>query len=118
MLGRSNRSCPLPSPIPGVLDSISPLRELLPGGALWALALYIPLSGPLGALEKALEATALDETVRLVVLVLSSLALALAVGLLADLTMALALGPGWATSLGAMAAGWGLFLGLARRSGS
>jgi hypothetical protein len=32
-----------------------------------------------------------------------------------DLLLALALGPGWATSLGAMAAGWGLFLSLARR---
>jgi hypothetical protein len=115
MLGRTIRGRPLPSSIPGLLETVSPLRELLPGGALWALALYIPLSGPLAALEQALSTSGLAEAPRLVVLVASSLALALAVGLVVDLLLALALGPGWATSLGAMAAGWGLFLSLARR---
>ncbi|MEB3265142.1 MAG: hypothetical protein VKN13_00840 [Cyanobacteriota bacterium] len=104
------------SPIPALLESVSPLRELLPGASLWALALYIPLSGPLTALDQALCASGLAEAWRLAALVTSSLALALAVGLVVDLLLALALGPGWSTSVGAMAAGWGLFLGLARRT--
>ena len=57
----------------------------LPGVALWALALYLPLSGPLGRLEEALAAGPLPAAAQQVMLVLSSLLLALAIGVLADL---------------------------------
>jgi hypothetical protein len=43
----------------------------------------------------------------------SSLLLALAVGAIANLALGWALGPGWGTSLGLMAALYGLFWGLA-----
>ena len=82
----------------------------LPGVALWALALYLPLSGPLGRLEEALAAGPLPGAAQQVMLVLSSLLLALAIGVLA------ALGPDWASSLGLIAAGWGLFTALASRA--
>ena len=85
---------------------------LLPGISLWALALYLPLSLPLSQLEQALAAGSLDGTLQQVLLVVASLGLALAVGTLTDL----ALGPGWASSLGLMAAGWGLFTALASRA--
>jgi len=75
---------------------------LLPGSALWALALYLPLSAPLSRLEEALAAGPLDEGSQLVALVVSSLLLAL--------------GPGWGTSLGLVAALYGLFWGLAAAS--
>ena len=77
----------------------------LPGIALWALALYLPLSGPLGRLEEALAPGSLPSTVQQVVLVISSLLLALAIGVLADLGLSWALGPDWASSLGLIAAG-------------
>ena len=52
-------------------------------------------------------------------LVASSLLLALAVGALTNLGLGWALGPGWGTSLGLMAALYGLFWGLAAsRNGS
>jgi hypothetical protein len=91
-------------------------QALLPGVALWALALYLPLSLPLVALEERLAATGLAEGLQSVVLVLISLGVALIAGLLADLLLGWALGPGWGTSLGLVAALWGLFLALARRS--
>jgi hypothetical protein len=47
------------------------------------------------------------------VLVVASLALALAVGALTNLGLAWTLGPGWGTSLGVMAALYGLFWSLA-----
>ena len=52
---------------------------LASGSALWALALYIPLSGPLGRLEAELSGTGLSESLQTTILVLSSLLLALAV---------------------------------------
>ena len=42
--------------------------------------------------------------------------LALAIGVLADLSLSWALGPDWASSLGLIAAGWGLFTALASRA--
>lgn len=86
---------------------------LLPGSALWALALYLPLSVPLSRLEEALTAMELGEDSRQVLLVSASLLLALAVGVVVNLVLGWALGPGWGTSLGLMAALYGLFWGLA-----
>jgi hypothetical protein len=86
---------------------------LLPGAALWALALYIPLSAPLSRLEEALAAMGLTEESSQALLVTASLLLALAVGVLINLVLSWALGPGWGTSLGLMAALYGLFWGLA-----
>ena len=42
---------------------------LLPGSALWALALYIPLSVPLGRLEEALAAAELAEDLQQTLLI-------------------------------------------------
>jgi hypothetical protein len=86
---------------------------LLPGSALWALALYIPLSAPLHRLEAALAATQLAEDLQQTLLISASLALALGVGVVVNLSLGWALGPGWGTSLGLMAALYGLFWGLA-----
>jgi hypothetical protein len=86
---------------------------LLPGSALWALALYIPLSAPLGRLEDALAEAQLAEDLQQILLIGSSLLLALGVGVVVNLSLGWALGPGWGTSLGLMAALYGLFWGLA-----
>jgi hypothetical protein len=86
---------------------------LLPGTALWALAVYLPLSGPLSRLEEALAAGPLAEDTQQLLLIGSSLLLALAVGAITNLALGWALGPGWGTSLGLMAALYGLFWGLA-----
>jgi protein-S-isoprenylcysteine O-methyltransferase Ste14 len=86
---------------------------LVPGVALWALALYLPLSGPLTRMEEALAAGSLDEQTQQVILVLSSLLLAMAVGVVVDLMLCWALGPGWASSLGLMAVLAGGFWALA-----
>ena len=86
---------------------------LLPGSALWALALYIPLSVPLARLEAALSTTGLSEESQQVLLITASLLLALAVGVLVNLVLSWALGPGWGSSLGLVAALYGLFWGLA-----
>lgn len=88
---------------------------LLPGAALWALALYLPLSAPLARLEASLAAAGLADDIQLLLLVSASLALALAVGVVVNLGLGWALGPGWGTSLGLMAALYGLFWGLAAR---
>lgn len=101
------------APLPLTSPDWSPF---LPGIALWALALYLPLSGPLGRLEEALAAGSLPSPVQQVMLVISSLLLALAIGVLADLGLSWALGPDWASSLGLIAAGWGLFTALASRA--
>jgi hypothetical protein len=86
--------------------------ELLPGIALWALALYLPLSLPLGLLENSLREGSLGEGTQQLALVLSSLALALLAGVAMELLLCWALGPGWASSLGLMAVlagvGWSL----------
>ena len=86
---------------------------LLPGSALWALALYIPLSVPLARLEEALSTTGLSEESQQVLLITASLLLALAVGVLINLVLSWALSPGWGSSFGLVAALYGLFWGLA-----
>ena len=89
---------------------------LLPGIALWALALYLPLSLPLTRLEQALASSALSPAMQQSLLLTLSLLLALLLGALTDLGLGWALGPGWASSLGMIAAGWGLFTVLASRA--
>lgn len=102
---------------PGPLPLVGPdWSALLPCIALWALALYLPLSLPLGRLEESLQASGLEPGLQQLLLVLASLALALAVGTLTSLALGWALGPGWAGSLGLIAAGWGLFTALASRA--
>ena len=88
---------------------------LLPGTALWALALYIPLSAPLTRLERVLAEGPLSDGQQQVVLIVSSLLLALGVGAVTNGGIGWALGPGWGTSLGLMAALAGLFWGLTDR---
>jgi hypothetical protein len=85
--------------------------------AFWALALYLPLSRPLARMEETLAAGGLDATTQQILLVVSSLLLALAVGSLTDLALCLALGPGWAASLGFIAGLSGLILTLVDREG-
>ena len=83
------------------------------GGLLWALALYVPLSAPLSRLESSLEESKLPESLRQPTLVISSLLLALAFGVVTQLGLSWVLGPGWASSLGVVAVGWSAFLVLA-----
>lgn len=106
---KENRGAPLPLTSPD-------WSPFLPGIALWALALYLPLSGPLVRLEEALAAGPLPGAAQQVALVVSSLLLALAIGVVADLALSWALGPDWASSLGLIASGWGLFTALASRA--
>lgn len=89
--------------------------SLLPGTALWALALYLPLSVPLGRLEAALAEAPWGEAAREAALLASSLLLALAVGGLTQIGLSWALSPGWATSLGLMGVLSGAFWTLASR---
>ena len=103
------REPPCPKPVPD-------WSPLLPGTALWALALYLPLTGPLARLEQALAEGPLDERVQQLALVVSSLLLALAVGAITDLGFSWILGPSWATSLGLMAVLAGAFWALGGRS--
>ena len=83
------------------------------GALLWAIALYIPLSAPLSKLESSLEDSDLPEGLRQPTLVISSLLLALATGMVTQLGFSWALGPGWASSLGVVAVGWSVLLVLA-----
>ena len=85
------------------------------GALLWALALYVPLSAPLGRLEASLEISSIPETWRQGVLILSSLLFALAMGLITQLGCSWTLGPGWASSLGVVVLGWSLLLTLTNR---
>lgn len=89
--------------------------SLLPGTALWALALYLPLSLPLARLEEALTQGPLSEGLRQIVLLLSSVMLAFAVGGITQLGLSWALSPSWAASLGLMAVLAGAFWTLASR---
>jgi hypothetical protein len=82
------------------------------GALFWALALYVPLSGPLGRFEASLADSELTDRWKQVALVISSLLLALAMGLVAQLLMSWALGPGWASSLALIGVGWSLLLAL------
>ena len=88
---------------------------LLPGIALWALALYLPLSVPITRFEETLAEGSLPASTQQIVLVLASLALALAVGVVVELVLCWALGPGWSSSLGLMAVLAGLFWSVASR---
>lgn len=119
MLGSPSDRRAVPSPPPARVMpdsfSLSEWSPLLPGVALWALALYLPLSLPLGRLEESLAAGPLDGGLQQLLLTVASLLLALAAGLVTDLVLGWALGPGWAGSLGLMAALWGLFWGLVAR---
>ena len=99
----------------GVLGLTPPLRDWLPGSALWALALYLPLSLPLAALERRLEAGTLAPLQQQLLLAGLALALALVAGTLLQLLLGWALGPSWAGSLALVVALWGLFWGLASR---
>ena len=83
------------------------------GGLIWALALYVPLSAPLSRLESSLEESNLPESLRQPTLVISSLLLALAFGVVTQLGLSWVLGPGWASSLGVVAVGWSALLVLA-----
>ena len=56
------------------------LSVLFSGSALWALAFYVPLSGPIARFEAELVAAGVAEIKRQVLLVLSSVALAAGVG--------------------------------------
>jgi hypothetical protein len=89
---------------------------LLPGTALWALALYLPLSLPLGRFEQALADMGVKEGWQQLALVVASLALALAVGAITNLILGWILGPGWGTSMGLIAVLAGLVLALGGRS--
>jgi hypothetical protein len=91
--------------------------NLLPGTALWALALYLPLSVPLGRFEAALAEGPLGEGLRQIALLVSSLLLALAVGGATQLGLSWALSPSWAASLGLMAVLSAAFWTLASRRG-
>lgn len=97
--------------------SFAAWRPLLPGIGFWALALYLPLTLPLGRLEERLAAARLADSLREALLLLAGVALALLLGLLSDLAVGLALGPGWAGSLGLVTALWSLFWSLASRRG-
>ena len=95
------------------MDGISgPLADgaIWRGALFWALALYIPLSGPLGRLEASLGDSALSQNIAQAVLILSSLLLSLAVGLVMQLVMSWTLGPGWGSSLALIGIGWSLLL--------
>ncbi len=94
-----------------MLDSSS----LLPGTALWALALYLPLSLPLARLDEALAEGPLPEGLRVIVLLLSSVLLAFAIGGITQMGLSWALSPSWAASLGLMAVLAGAFWTLASR---
>ena len=88
------------------------------GALFWALALYLPLSGPLNRLETSLAKSTLTRLWQQLFLITSSLLLALAVGIVVQLMLSWTLGPGWASSLGIIAIGWTLVLTLSRdRSG-
>ena len=95
-----------------------PLMEasLWRGALLWAIALYIPLSGALAPLEADNPEGKPLQTWRQITLIILSLLLALTVGLGAQLTASWALGPGWASSLAVITIGWSLFLSLARKN--
>ena len=67
--------------------------SLLPGIALWALALYLPLSGPIARFEESLAAGRLDASSQQLLLVLASLALALAVGVVIEILLCWAIRP-------------------------
>ena len=94
---------------PGLLLQSSTLS----GGLFWAIALYLPLSAPLSRFEASLESSPLSAPWRQAALVISSLLLALAFGVVTQLGLSWVLGPGWASSLGIVAVSWSALLVLA-----
>jgi hypothetical protein len=99
-------------------EALAEWRSLLPGIAIWALALYLPVSLQLGRLEERLTSGPLANGSVELILAIGSLILALVAGLTVDLLLGWTLGPGWASSLGVLAALWGPFLALASRKES
>ena len=97
---------------PGLLLQSSTIS----GGLFWAIALYLPLSAPLSRFEASLESSSLSAPWRQAALVISSLLLALSIGVLIQLLLGWALGPGWASSLALITIGWSLFLSLASKN--
>ena len=98
-----------------MLLSLHDLAPLLPGIALWALALALPLTALLNPLERGLSEAALAPGTQQLLLVAVGVVLALAVGAGCELLLSWVLGPGWASSLGLMAVLAGLFWSLAGR---
>ena len=94
----------------GPLNDPATLR----GALFWALALYLPLSGPLSRFEASLVNGPLSGRWQQIALITSSLVLALAVGLVVQLLLSWSLGPGWGSSLALITVGWSLFLLVAR----
>ena len=94
----------------GPLNDPATLR----GALFWALALYLPLSGPLTRFEASLVNGPLSAPWQQLALITSSLLLSLAVGLVVQLLLSWTLGPGWGSSLALITVGWSLFLLLAR----
>ena len=96
--------------------SYGPLNDpaTLRGALFWAIALYIPLSGPLSRFEASLAEGPLTGPWQQIVLVVSSLLLAFGVGVVVQLLLSWTLGPGWGSSLALITVGWSLFLLLAR----
>ena len=80
------------------------------GALLWAIALYIPLSGALAPFEANATEGHPTRNWRLIILIIGSLLLSLTAGLVAQLAASWALGPGWASSLAVITIGWSLFL--------
>ena len=85
------------------------------GALFWALALYIPLSGPLGRLEDSLGNSSIKDQWRQLILVTSSLLVALVTGLITQFALTWTLGPGWGSSLAIIGIGWSLLLGLSNQ---
>ena len=88
------------------------------GAVLWAVALYIPLSGPLSRFEASLATSPLPEQGRQIALIMSSLVLAVAVGMVTQLIASWVIGPGWASSLAVITIGWSLHLVFATQDDS
>ena len=80
------------------------------GAVLWAIALYIPLSGALAPFEAGdREGQPMQRRLQ-IILIICSLLLSLTVGLVTQLTASWVLGPGWSSSLAVIAIGWSVFL--------
>lgn len=96
--------------------SFADFTPLLPGIALWALALALPLSALLTPLERGLAEGALAPAGQQLLLVVAGVSLALLVGVGCQLLLSWLLGPDWASSLGLIAVLAGLFWSVAGRS--